>query len=349
MARGESAVELTVRGAGVFGLSVAYACARRGARVRLIAAEGLGTGASAGLVGALAPHVPEAWNPLKQFQLESLLLAAGWWREVAASGGVDPLYARSGRVQPLADEAGVALARERIAGALAHWQGAAEWSVEPASGGEWEPVSPSGWVLRDSLAARISPRAAGRSLVAALRALGAEVIEGEAEERGLVVHATGWRGMAAFSDWFGRRLGNGVKGQAAAFRLEAREMPQVYAGGLHVVPHGDGTVAIGSTSETAWEVDGPDAQLDALIARAREVMPALAQAEVIERWAGIRPRAASRQLVLGAWPGRPGHFIANGGFKIGFGMAPKAAEVMADLLLEGRDLVPERFRPEGLL
>ena len=51
---------------------------------------------------------------------------------------------------------------------------------------------------------------------------------------------------------------------------------------------------------------------------------------------GIRPRAASRQPVLGPWPGRPGHFIANGGFKIGFGMAPKAAQAMADLLLEGR-------------
>ena len=26
-------------------------------------------------------------------------------------------------------------------------------------------------------------------------------------------------------------------------------------------------------------------------------------------------------LPCGAWPDRPGHFIANGGFKIGFGMA----------------------------
>ena len=35
------------------------------------------------------------------------------------------------------------------------------------------------------------------------------------------------------------------------------------------------------------------------------------------RWAGLRPRARSRAPMLGAWPGRPGHFIANGGFKIG--------------------------------
>jgi glycine/D-amino acid oxidase-like deaminating enzyme len=48
--------------------------------------------------------------------------------------------------------------------------------------------------------------------------------------------------------------------------------------------------------------------------------------------------------MLGEWPDRPGHFIANGGFKIGFGMAPKIAEAMADLVLDGRDTLPEGFR-----
>jgi len=342
-------VDVTVRGAGIFGLSVAWACLRRGARVRVIAAEGLGTGASAGLVGALAPHVPEAWNPLKQFQLESLLMAGDWWEAVHVAGGVDPGYLRSGRVQPLADAAAVEVARTRAAGAAAHWGTAAEWRVEPASGAEWEPLSPSGWLVRDTLSARLSPRGAGRALAAALRAGGADLVEGEGPDEGQVVHATGWQGLGALSDWFGRRLGGGVKGQAAAFRFAAAGMPQVYAGGLHLVPHADGTVAVGSTSETEWQAEGVDAQVEALIDRARAVMPCLAGAEVVERWAGIRPRTASRQPLLGPWPGRPGHFIANGGFKIGFGMAPKAAETMADLLLKGQDGVPEGFRPEALL
>ncbi len=76
-------------------------------------------------------------------------------------------------------------------------------------------------------------------------------------------------------------------------------------------------------------------------------MPLLADAPVVDRWAGVRPRARSRAPMLGAWPGRDGHFIANGGFKIGFGMAPKVAEVMADLVLEGRDTIPDGFRVEA--
>jgi glycine/D-amino acid oxidase-like deaminating enzyme len=77
-------------------------------------------------------------------------------------------------------------------------------------------------------------------------------------------------------------------------------------------------------------------------------MPVLAEAEVVARWAGLRPKAVSRAPILGAWPGRPGHYVANGGFKIGFGIAPEVAEVMADLVLEGRDAIPRDFRLDAL-
>ena len=72
-------------------------------------------------------------------------------------------------------------------------------------------------------------------------------------------------------------------------------------------------------------------------------LPVLADAPVLERWAGLRPRSHNRAPMLGAWPDQKGHFIANGGFKIGFGIAPKVAEVMADLMLESRDTIPEAF------
>ncbi len=342
-----ASVDVTVRGAGVFGLSVAFACARRGARVRVVDPFGPGAGASGGVVGALAPHVPEAWNALKAFQLDSLLMAGDWWAAVAAAGGVDPGYARTGRVQPLADAAAVAVARDRAAGAVAHWGGRAEWVVGTASG-DFAPVTATGLVVRDTLSARVSPRGAVQALVAAVRALGGEVLD-EAADQGLVVHATGVAGLAALGVALGHKVGGGVKGQAAVFAADARDCPQIYAAGLHVVPHADGTVAVGSTSENVWSVDGVDGQLDDLIVRARAVVPALARADVVERWAGIRPRAVTRQPVLGAWPGRPGVFVANGGFKIGFGMSPKVAEVMADLMLEARDLVPAGMRVGDLL
>ncbi|MEC7669108.1 MAG: FAD-dependent oxidoreductase, partial [Pseudomonadota bacterium] len=143
----------------------------------------------------------------------------------------------------------------------------------------------------------------------------------------------------------GKNVGAGIKGQAVLFDYAAPDAPQLFVDGLHIVPHADGTVAIGSTSER--EFDSPtatDDQCDTLIEHAIAALPELADAPAIERWAGVRPRAKSRAPMLGAWPDRDGHFIVNGGFKIGFGMAPKVSEVMADLLLEGRDTIPESFR-----
>lgn len=343
--------DVTVRGAGIFGLSIAWACARRGARVRVVDPHGPGAGSSGGLVGALAPHVPENWNDKKAFQLDSLLMAEGFWAEVEATGGVSAGYGRTGRLQPVAEGRPLELARARAEGARDLWRGAAVWEVIAAeAAGPWAPPSPSGFVIRDTLSARMHPRRACAALVAALAAMGIEV-EAEAPDAGAVVHATGLAGLEALNAGLGRVVGSGVKGQAALLRFSAPDAPQVFADGVHIVPHGDGTLAVGSTSERDYDdPEATDARLDEVVERAMTAMPILHGAEVIERWAGVRPRAKSRAPMLGAHPLHPGQFIANGGFKIGFGMAPKVAHVMADLVLEGReDGIPEGFRPEASL
>jgi glycine/D-amino acid oxidase-like deaminating enzyme len=331
--------DLTVIGAGIFGLSIAWEAARRGARVRVIEAVGIGAGASGGLVGALSPHVPGDWNAKKAFQLDALLMADGFWDGVRAASGLDPGYARLGRLQPLADGAALVLARARAEEAARLWRGKAAWDVIRAGSlPDWEPPSPSGWLVRDSLSARIAPRAALAALAAAVQARGGWIEVGEAEPTPPVIWATGVEGLAALG------AGGGVKGQAALLAFDARDRPQIFAGGLHIVPHADGTVAIGSTSEQTWaNPASTDGALDALIARARTLCPALAAAPVVARWAALRPRALSRAPLLGPWPGRPGHYVANGGFKIGFGIAPGVARAMCDLVLDGQDTIPADF------
>jgi glycine/D-amino acid oxidase-like deaminating enzyme len=200
------------------------------------------------------------------------------------------------------------------------------------------PSSPTGLVAHDTLSALIHPRRATRALADAVAALGGEVVSDGAAE-GRVVWATGWRGLVEIG-------GTGVKGQAALLRHDAAGLPQLFADALHIIPHGDGTVAIGSTSEREFDDPvGIDAGLEDILVRAVAAFPVLAGAPVIDRWAGVRPRSKSRSPMLGAHPIHEGQFIANGGFKIGFGMAPKVGEVMADLVLEGRDTVPGGFAP----
>ena len=338
--------DVTVLGAGVFGLSVAWCCVERGARVRMVETRRPGAGASGGVLGALAPHTPDGWNAKKQFQFDALTAAPDFWARVEAASGIATGFGRIGRLQPLADARGVELARARADAAAATWRGEAAWRLVPARADGWAPASPAGWLVEDTLSARIRPADACRALAAAITARGGEIVA-EAAPGGVTVLATGHEGLATLSAELGQPVGAGVKGQAMLLAHEARDRPQVFAEGLHIVPHDDGTVAIGSTSERDWDDPAAtDDQIEALHARAVAICPALADAPVLRRWAGVRPRARSRAPMLGPHPRRAGVYIANGGFKIGLGLAPEVGAVMADLVLDGRDRIPPEFTVE---
>lgn len=336
-------------GAGVFGLSIAFACLRRGAAVQVIDPNGVAAGASGGIVGALAPHVPEQWNPKKEFQRDSLFMQPAFWASVEDISGEPTGYAKTGRLQPIADTAALVLAQSRTAGADLHWQGQAQWQVMPAPDDGWSPPSATGQVINDTMTALIHPRTATNALAAAVVAMGGTIAPAGVA-RGQVVWATGWQGLQTLNQNHHRQIGNGVKGQAALLDYDAAGKPQIFVDGVHIVPHLNGTVAIGSTSEREFnDAHSTDEQLDDVIAKAKQATPILADAPVIEKWAGVRPRSRSRAPMLGHHPQRTGEFIANGGFKIGFGMAPKIADVMADLMLENVDRIPPPFAADANL
>ena len=211
--------DVTILGAGVFGLSIAFCAAQRGARVRVIDPNGVAQGASGGLVGALAPHTPDLWLPKKQFQLESLLLAREFWPEVERISGLPTGYANHGRLQPINEERLIALALSRIGDAETNWGDAAVWEVISASkAGPWAPPSATGQLVRDTLSAHIHPRQATKALGQAVLELGG-VITAAGARQGAIVDARGWRGLLELSQVLGTEIGNGVKGQAALLDL----------------------------------------------------------------------------------------------------------------------------------
>ncbi|PHQ66260.1 MAG: FAD-dependent oxidoreductase [Paracoccus sp.] len=339
---------ITIIGGGILGLSCAWEIARRGAKVRVIEAVRIGAGSSGGNVGALAPHAPEQWNDKKAFQLDSLLFASAFWAEVETVSGLSSGYGRTGRLQPVPDMATAERLKTRITGADTRWPATMPMRLTDTPGSPLVPYSPTGIWLEDRLTARLNPCLALAALAGAIRARGGQIVEGQSARpdasTGPALWATGAAGLQMLGDDLGRSVGKGIKGQSALLDFPAPGAPQVFADGLHIVPHADGTTAVGSTSENDFDHLAPDLMLDDLVARARRICPALAQARIVQRWAGIRPRAKSRAPLLGQWPGRPGHYIANGGFKIGFGMAPGIARLMADLILTGQDRLPDAFR-----
>jgi glycine/D-amino acid oxidase-like deaminating enzyme len=306
------------------------------------------------LVGALAPHTPERWDAKKQFQLESLLMAEEFWGGVEEISRCETGYGRVGRLQPINDERMLNLSHQRMQDAKEFWHGKADWNVVAAQDcAPWAPESKTGFLVHDTLSARLHPRLATFALAEAVRKLGGEIIIGAdvpQTPNTKVIWATGVAGLFSMAEEFSAPVGNGEKGQAALLGYDASTLPQLFAEGIYVVPHRNGTTAIGSTTERYFDdATKPDAQLEDLIERAFSAFPMLADAPILERWASARPRSFTRAPMIGAYPSRPNEFVANGGFKIGFGMAPKLATTLAELVLNGRDTIPDHFRVEANL
>lgn len=377
--------DLAVVGAGIFGLSIAREAMEAGLRVVVLEAGTLGSGASGGLLGALMPHMPARWNPKKQFQFDALTSIGGHLARLEAETGLSAGYRACGRILPIVSEERLDHHRERSAEAAERWvlQGRElRYDLEPCGArADWlAPEAAPFGLVHETLAARVAPRAYLAALAEALRhpapqstggvpltaamlledhavtgfdpANGHILVDGR--ESGIVaeqiVLTAGFRSFHLLQQVTGQAIGRGEKGQALLLDGQGLEdRPAVYCDGLYVVPHDDGTVAVGSTSERHEETTHVDmAATDDLLTRARAFCPALEGRQVLERWAGVRPRCNKRDPLVGRVPGQERMLVATGGFKISFGIAHRIAEALVDTATgrSGRITLPDSFRPE---
>ena len=107
------------------------------------------------------------------------------------------------------------------------------------------------------------------------------------------------------------------------------------AGHLYIVPKAD-RIIIGATSEPgrALSVPEPD-QIADLLAQAIRICPVLKNAPVLESWAGVRPGRNNHAPLLGQTC-LDGVFVASGHFRNGILLAPITAQIIADIILDGR-------------
>ena len=335
--------DIGIIGGGMFGLSIAWFAARSGMKVELFEARSPGAGASGGLIGALSPHMPEKWNAKKDFQFRALTSAAAFWQDIEDAAQMPTGYHRPGRIMPIPTEARRAMALDRADQAAQLWQGKANWSVIPAHPAI--PDAPFG-LVHETLSAQVFPRAAIAALARACKVAGVVIHKGtRARPDDLAapvrIIAAGHECAQIVPDFPGS-FSRGVKGQSALLDTEIPALPIVFDDGLYVVSHpGQGT-AVGSTSEKDWtDPVSTDAALDDLIARARNLVPQLATAQVTDRWAGVRPRARLPDPAIGELS--DGLWLATGGFKIGLALGHEIGRAIVGMI-NGKDLsLPPSF------
>lgn len=126
-----------------------------------------------------------------------------------------------------------------------------------------------------------------------------------------------------------------IRGQIVQLQLPAQPFRCVIESGRrYLVPRRDGLILVGSTEEDVGFVKQNTTEgVASLLDFARAMVPALAQAEVVRSWAGLRPGSPDELPLLGAVPGFSNLFVGAGHFRSGLQMSPASGTILADLML----------------
>ena len=143
-----------------------------------------------------------------------------------------------------------------------------------------------------------------------------------------------------------------VKGQMILYKCAEDFLPaMVLAKGRYAIPRRDGHILIGSTLEhEGFDKTATAEALQSLKASAVELIPALADAEVVGHWAGLRPGSPEGVPYIGEVPGFAGLWLNCGHYRNGLVLAPASCRLLADLLLGHEPIIdPTPYAPAGRL
>lgn len=143
-----------------------------------------------------------------------------------------------------------------------------------------------------------------------------------------------------------------VKGQMILFKCAEDFLPSmVLAKGRYAIPRRDGHILVGSTLEhEGFDKTPTEAALESLRASAIEMLPALAEAEVVGHWAGLRPGSPDGIPFIGPVPGFDGLWLNCGHYRNGLVLAPASCRLLTDLMLGREPIVdPAPYAPEARL
>jgi glycine oxidase len=129
-----------------------------------------------------------------------------------------------------------------------------------------------------------------------------------------------------------------VKGQMLSLVGTSRDLVRhvIRAPEVYLVPRSDGRILLGATVEEAGYDKRTNAStIQRMQQAAIRLVPLLAQARMLEAWAGLRPGSPDNLPILGATQ-IPGYFVATGHFRDGILLAPVTAQVMAQMVTGGQ-------------
>lgn len=363
--------DLLIIGGGVIGLSLAWELAGRGIRVRVIDRSEPGKEASWAGAGILpSAGRSDAQHPYDRLARLACELHPQWAPRLREETGIDTGFRICGGWH-LGRTAGECAALAAWA-AFAREEGRSIEQVSLKELGRSEPglqvVSDNGpppCAYLDPAEAQLRNPRHLKALLAACRKANVEILSG-AEVTDVVLRGNRIAELRTESGslhadqycftagaWTGTllaRLGISlgvvpIRGQMVLFRCRRPPIARIVnEGSRYLVPRDDGRLLAGSTEEEAgFDKRTTDEAIAELTAFGRQLVPALADANIERSWAGLRPGSFDGLPYMGRLPNLDNGYVAAGHYRSGLYLSPAVAVVMSQLLRGDRpeiDLTP---------
>ena len=357
-------------GGGIIGASLAFELARAHRSVLLLDRQEPGQEASWAAAGTISPAPDQEAVGIADFGCESYKLYPAFISAIEAASRESAGFHPEGAIELFFEPEGKAERDERCKQIRDTGLSAEPLSLAEARRRE-PAIGPSAraalWIADE---AYLDPRVLTRVTLRAAQCAGAEILantevislitrngqcdgvlaartethqaaelrvrQAEKIETQHVVVAAGWRSkeIGGAESW---APSSPVRGQMVAFGRVAGA-PQMILRSEHgyMAPRVDGRVVAGSTLEPgALDKHPTAAGLRKILSAVTDIAPALADAPILEAWAGIRPDSPDHLPIIGATD-VDGLFVATGHYRNGMLLAPATAKYLAEWIVEGR-------------
>ena len=362
---------MAIVGGGIIGCSIAFELAADKLKIVVLDRQQPGREASWAAAGMLSPAPDSPRDiPLVPLARESLSLYPEFVRAVEEASGKTVDYTRKGALQifigpsaeaergaMLAEHRGLGLASEPISGVEAR-------KLEPELG----PAAHAVLYLPKEEA--VDPRLLMDALLAAAANRGVEIRPGW-DVTSIIREGNCCKGVVAGGEsiqarhvivaagCFSAEIDAGaklpipsiptrpVRGQMLAFRSRGLAMQHVLRSERgYLVPRSDGRIVAGSTLEEAgFDNSVTAAGVKQILESAVQLCPDLAEAEILEKWSGLRPGTPDDLPILGP-TGAEGLLLATGHYRNGILLAPVTAKLVREWVMRGRSTFnTEAFSP----
>ena len=358
--RDSKTVDVVIVGAGVIGLACAWRAAQRGLEVIVLERAAPAAGATGVAAGMLAPvgELTFGEQRLLELTLEAAEGFIAFVAELEELSGEPTGFDRAGALHVALDrdeseELRRRYALQRSLGLDVEWLTPSRCRrLEPSLGtsiaggvhapgeGAVDPKALCAALLSALERERVEVRSGAtvtEAIIEGERIEGVRTEDGEEIRAAHVVLATGaWAGASEWLPPEARPVVRPVKGQILTLRGPVAEpvCERIVASErVYLVPRDDGRLLVGATvEERGFDASVTAGGVHELLREAYRLLPEVAELELVETSAGLRPGTNDNLPLIG--PGAlEGLVLATGHYRNGVLLAPLTADRVAELLV----------------